>query len=348
MASSMMKTIRFVTPLRKLHRKRGNDRKSLQQTSVNLVVVQALKALQIIKDTTAPSKIHPEDIPNFLFRWTQEHHRSNEPFNIVWYQVLIKHYDEESVAIEKFLIDMNEMTTFMLLILNNYIDNCDPEYIRSLLDGAVKYFNYDEKLCKLMRDYKKSMYAKQASDFINRVKKAIKSKPLNPDELNIDNIKVRARLEYEDSRRYQMELMLSLAEQELIDKISQQNDIMEHEDKCNSLIMNAYYGYQDELIRKYSKCEKNYLAVEETITHEVQILKTKMQKLKDSYEFYHEEYKQINQKMSLMYRANNARAAKLAQLNGRITSKRHLVPKSSYKRIKLKKIKNSMKPSEVL
>uniref|UniRef100_A0A1B0A0X6 Uncharacterized protein n=1 Tax=Glossina pallidipes TaxID=7398 RepID=A0A1B0A0X6_GLOPL len=245
MTSSMMKTISFVTPLKKLHHKPTDDRKSLQQTSVNLVVVQALNALQIIRNTTTPSKIHLEAIPNFLFRWTQEQQRSTESFNNVWYQMLLKHYDEESVAIEKFQIDVNQMTAFMLLILNNYIDNCDPDETQSLLDEAVKYVNYYEKLNKGMEDYKNWMYAKQAFDFITLLRRASKRKPLNPDELNIDDIKMRARLKYEDSRRYQMELMLGLAERELIDKISQERDILRNEDKCNSLMMNAYYGYQD-------------------------------------------------------------------------------------------------------
>lgn len=130
----MMETVRCVTPLKKLHHKPSDDRRSLQQTSVNLVVVQALNAIQIVKNTTTPSNIHPEAIPDSLFRWTQEQQRPPGSFNNVWYQMLLKHYDEESVEIEKFQIDVNEMTAFMLLILNNYIDNCDPDETQSLLE----------------------------------------------------------------------------------------------------------------------------------------------------------------------------------------------------------------------
>uniref|UniRef100_A0A1A9VUL3 Uncharacterized protein n=1 Tax=Glossina austeni TaxID=7395 RepID=A0A1A9VUL3_GLOAU len=245
MACSIMKSVRFVTPLKKLHHKSTDDRKSLQQTSVNLVVVEALNALQIIKNTTTPSNIDVEAIPHFLFRWTEEQHRSIQSFNNVWYQMLLKHYDDESVTTEKFQIDINELTTFMLLILNNYIDNCDPNETQSLLDEAVKYINYYEKYNKDMKDYKNTMYAKQAIDFLTLLRKASKKKPLNPNEQKMDDIQMRARLKCEDSGRDQMELRLGLAERELIDKISQEKNFLKNENKCYPPTMNAYYGYQD-------------------------------------------------------------------------------------------------------
>uniref|UniRef100_A0A1A9W652 Uncharacterized protein n=1 Tax=Glossina brevipalpis TaxID=37001 RepID=A0A1A9W652_9MUSC len=346
MASSNIKSGRFVTPLKKLRQKRADDTKSLQQTSVNLVVFQALNALQIIKNTTITNKLKLEPIPHFLYRWTQEHRPRNVSVDNVWFQRLLTDCNEESMAVEKLQIDITEIIAFMLLILNNYIEDGDPEEVQSLLNDAVSYVSYYEQLQKEMQDYKKSVYAKLAFDFISLMKKPKKTEP-NPDELNLDNIKVRATLNYEDSRRCQMELMLNLTETELINKINEQNDILYDEVNCSAQTMNAYYFYQDELIRKYTKMERNYSNAEENLTHKTEVLKKKIQRLKDSYDFYQEEYRQIKEKISSILSINQVQAIRRAQLDRRLASKWTLMPKSSSRLIKLKKVKGAVKSQDV-